>query len=593
MDLSMRESSRLVPAVALGLVLAACGATSSTDAGTGGGGGSGGASNNGSGAIGQAGGTVSLPGGPALSFPPGALSTTATITIAPSKLTAPPSALAGVHDFGPEGATFASRVRVSFPVPNGTSAADVSLYWTKAGDRSQWETRPVTIASTGTGMVATGEVEHFSAGFIGAACTTGQSCRSSNPCHYGAMSCSAGWPRCDDTPKPVPDGIDCGGGATCQAGTCRAASTSCRSYRTLSTIWHTAAAGPVAVGDFNGDGKADVAVVSLWATAGGPANTISVYYGDGTGTTFTPGPTAKTGDYPHQLEVAANLPGFAAGTQFVVSNANPVDSGFSVFDASLATRRDFRSLPYGDSRALVVRQPTFTLGSDTVFASTYVVEARFYEGILQNRSLDDLVAIPPPAKVRGNSTPLCAFPTDMASADFDRDGFADVLVACPNENAVRLYPFASTLTVGYLGYRSFATPAGPGNVAVGDGGRLFASSNGAGSVSLFVGDATWNSPTTSRPYTRSDFATLGTPGGVVFADLDGDGALDMAVGNADGIGIFYGDGVQPREPRVDVPVRGATFAGTVADVDGDGALELLLQTENRIVILKNGCSGPR
>jgi len=41
---------------------------------------------------------------------------------------------------------------------------------------------------------------------------------------------------------------------------------------------------------------------------------------------------------------------------------------------------------------------------------------------------------------------------------------------------------------------------------------------------------------------------------MVFADLDNDGALDLAVGYPGGIGIFYGDGVQPREPRVHIPV---------------------------------------
>jgi len=334
--------------------------------------------------------------------------------------------------------------------------------------------------------------------------------------------------------------------------------------------------------------------VSLWATAGGPANTISIYYGDGTGTGFRPGPTAKTGDYPHQLEVATNVPGFPAGISFVVSNANSQDSGFSVFDQTLGSRRDFRS-KYGDSRALMVPQPTFTLGSDTVFASTYVVEARFYEGILQTRSMDDLTATFPNGTIRGNATQLCPFPTDMASADFNLDGFIDVLVACPNENGLRMYPFASKLTVGYLGSQFFATPAGPNSVAVGDSGRLFASSNyDAASVSLFVGDNSWNSLTSSRPYTRFDYATPAKPAGMVFADLDNDGALDLAVGYPGGIGIFYGDGVQPREPRVHIPVPGAYYSTMVAaDLDGDGYKEILVQVESSIVILKNTCAGAK
>ena len=81
---------------------------------------------------------------------------------------------------------------------------------------------------------------------------------------------------------------------------------------------------------------------------------------------------------------------------------------------------------------------------------------------------------------------------------------------------------------------------------------------------------------------------------MVFADLDNDGALDLAVGYPGGIGIFYGDGVQPREPRVHIPVPGAYCSTMVAaDLDGDGYKEMLVQVESSIVILKNTCAGAK
>ena len=189
---------------------AACGSGSGGD-----GGGSGSGNNNGSGTIGTGGGTVSLPSGPTVLVPAGALPANTPITVAASTTAAPGGAVTPVYQFGPDGTTFTTPVKVSFAVPAGTAAANVAIYWTKPGSATLWDVLPATVSGT----VASADVTHFSAGFVGAACAAGAACTPTNACHAGVWTCN-GTPVCADAGTNVADGTACGTGLTCTAGTC-------------------------------------------------------------------------------------------------------------------------------------------------------------------------------------------------------------------------------------------------------------------------------------------------------------------------------------------------------------------------------------
>lgn len=196
------------------IFVAACGSGGGDASGTGGAGGST-PTGNGTAVVGPGGGTVLLGDGPAMVVPAGALGSVTTLTIAPSPIAAPSGAVTGVFQFGPDGTTFSAPVKVTFPVPAATSAASVALYWTKPGSAAAWDVLPLTVS----GGVATGHVTHFSAGFVGAACTPGATCAPANPCHVGVTTCN-GTPACADGGANVADGTSCGGANFCTAGTC-------------------------------------------------------------------------------------------------------------------------------------------------------------------------------------------------------------------------------------------------------------------------------------------------------------------------------------------------------------------------------------
>ena len=110
--------------------------------------------------IGPLGGVVQVPGGPTLNIVPNALPTETLITIQ-ARPSTPAGALSTVYDFGPEGLAFARPVTLSIPVAASVEAA--SIFWTKPGSATDFETVPAMVAN---GVAAT-TVSRFGSGYAG------------------------------------------------------------------------------------------------------------------------------------------------------------------------------------------------------------------------------------------------------------------------------------------------------------------------------------------------------------------------------------------------------------------------------------------
>jgi hypothetical protein len=149
----------------------------------------------GAGSVGASGGTVSLAGGPTLQFPAGAVSASTSVTV--QQTTQNAAGGGPIFQFGPEGATFAAAVAVTFPVPSGIATPVV--YWSKPGSSTQFE----ALATTQVAGGVQAQVTHFSMGCVappcGAACTPSGSC----PSGTATVDCSSGAPVCACGTVPV------------------------------------------------------------------------------------------------------------------------------------------------------------------------------------------------------------------------------------------------------------------------------------------------------------------------------------------------------------------------------------------------------
>ncbi len=188
-------------------------------------------------------------------------------------------------------------------------------------------------------------------------------------------------------------------------------------------------------------------------------------------------------------------------------------------------------------------------------------------------------------------------PRFVVVRDMDGDGNLDVLVA---DAGFLSMPAGMTLFLGN-GDGTFQTAANTG-VASSPFTGTAADVNGDGLVDIVAGNVDFNF--TDRivvgladgkgGYASTSFAPSGQGFvGIVAADLDGDGALDLATANrsTDNVSVFLGngDGTFQAEQLLET----SQFPETIVaeDLDGDGNLDLILASsvdEDATVLLGNG-----
>ncbi|MGA2741454.1 MAG: VCBS repeat-containing protein [Bryobacteraceae bacterium] len=287
-----------------------------------------------------------------------------------------------------------------------------------------------------------------------------------------------------------------------------------------------AGSGPVAVtvGDFNGDGKLDLAVGNqpFPAYEGAVGDTISIMLGKGDGT-FQPPVAYTAGATP----VALALGDF---------------NGDGALDIAVADRWN-----PGGNLAILLGTP---------------------QGTVQHT-----VSYPVSPENEGE----LGF---IAAGDFNGDGKPDMAVTDSHNNTVTILLNDSP--------EQFIYPVGlyAGPVVVGDFNRdgkldLMVGNTGNATVSLLLG----NGDGTFQP--QLVYAVQGVPGALAIGDFNGDGNLDLAVllgDNANDVGILLGNGDGTFQSEVnyalrnDLSVSAPTFIA-VGDLNGDGHPDLIVDTK--------------
>ncbi|MBZ5538617.1 MAG: VCBS repeat-containing protein [Acidobacteriia bacterium] len=322
--------------------------------------------------------------------------------------------------------------------------------------------------------------------------------------------------------------------------------------------------------DFNGDGKPDVAIAS--ADPGG----LMILFGRGDGT-FLPSVGYKAGfGFTHLV------PGdFNADGRSDLALLNPLGEIAVLLgngDGSFLTRGKFEA-GGAQAQSVTVGDINGDRKSDLAVVNGDTVSVMLGEGDGTFHLLGNFVA--------------GYFPTSLAIDDFNGDGLMDFVVANSGSNDISILlgngdgTFRAARTYADI----FSTPFVTGADFNGDGKADLALTNDFGGVDVLSGngDGTFQAPVS--------YVTGTGPKAIAIADFNGDGRPDMAVANS-GTGPFHypppgdlsvlmGNGDGTFQSALIYTAGTHPFSIAAADFNGDGFIDLVAAnvTSNDLSIL--------
>jgi VCBS repeat protein/List-Bact-rpt repeat protein/FG-GAP repeat protein len=328
--------------------------------------------------------------------------------------------------------------------------------------------------------------------------------------------------------------------------------------------------GGIAVGDFNRDGRQDLAIANNSFISSG----VGVLLGNGNGT-FKAEIDYDTDIFPSGVEVVdlnrdgnqdLALAGVGNAVGVLLGNGDGTFGMHQDFGAGDGPVSEIAADFNGDGRTDVATANAFGDSVSLLFGvgdGTFFPVRRDYlaASIAQGIAVSDL-----------NHDGI----QDLAVADGTTAGFVSILLSHPDGTFATdvVYPVGSN----------------PDSVAIadfnGDSHPDLATANSGDSVISILlnkGDGTFQ-PHVDYPVSSTAAA------GIIAADLNQDGRLDIAVALGEGAAVLLGNGDGSFQPEVDYGIGGVATSVVAADFNGDGKLDLALPAYNAVisVLLGNG-----
>jgi FG-GAP-like repeat len=359
------------------------------------------------------------------------------------------------------------------------------------------------------------------------------------------------------------------------------------------SVDYTVGTGPIAitVGDFNGDGKPDLAVVNQNCQADCGPGSVSILLNRGDGTFQVSLPYVTQAD---PISVVAG--DFNGDGKLDLAVANAIDAGHPVagtvsifLNQGDGTFRTGGNYPAGTGVGALTTVDFSGHGRLSLAVINFVsLNGINAVSILRNRGDGTFQA--PVSYLTGK------VPAWIVSADFNHDGVPDLAVTNQGDNTVSILLGRPDGT--FANKVDYSVAVGPNQVVVGDfnGDQQLdlavtasTSDRGGGAVSLLLGkgDGTFQS--------AMSYVTGNDPFAIVAGDFNHDGWLDLAFINGDvnRVSVLLGNGDGTFPSHADYPCGNAPIAVAVGDFNGDGWADIVVVNngDNTISIFTGRADG--
>lgn len=336
----------------------------------------------------------------------------------------------------------------------------------------------------------------------------------------------------------------------------------------------------IATGDFDDDGKPDLAVVNGTNLVSVFSNTSSVG-----NTSLGVGIDLTTGSIPVDLVTGDfNLDGkldiaVANSSTYTVSVFNNTSTSGAI---SFAAKVDF---------TVATNPQSISVGDLNGDARPDIVTSNFTGSNLVSVLLNTSPGNGSTSFAAKSDFTAGSFPTDVAIADLDNDANAEMIVTNGNANSVTI--FKNTISGGILSFQpKTEIPSGTFPVSVvageinGDNWMDFVVANNSSStITVFknTGDGTLN-------FYKSTYTTANGPWAVAFGEMNGDSNPDINVACSSSNVVSVLRNVSGNfSTKIDYAVGGGTHGLVAIDIDGDGTTDMATvnNTDNSISLLRN------